>query len=398
MRAGSVRDPRHAERLPNILAYKSLRGSASSDHLDLVRGVAALAVMLGHLRNLFLVNLSEAARNSNPLVKLVYLVTGFSHYAVMIFFVLSGFLVGGTVLRGRMDRTWSWRLYSTNRLTRLWIVLIPALLLGAIWDHCGIRIFGTSGIYGGVARANIGIFAVPPRLSASVMLGNALFLQNILAPTFGSNGPLWSLSYEFWYYVLFPLMVLAFPVGGKTTRSTVLCAIAALAVVLFIGQEIAVYFLIWLLGAAINLAPEGPGARGSIWIVVTAGAVVLLVAVLRFKPGTTEYSDFFVGIASTVLIFALVRSRARSRAGLYSRVARRLAGFSYTLYIVHLPALVFISAWLVPQRRWQPDSVHVAIVIALGICALAYAFVIAQLTEYRTDAARSRVTAAIRMG
>jgi peptidoglycan/LPS O-acetylase OafA/YrhL len=377
-----------------MLAYKSLRGSVSSDHLDMVRGGAAIAVMLGHLRNLFFVDFSQAAGNSNPLVRLVYFVTGFSHYAVMIFFVLSGFLVGGTVLRGRMDGTWNWKLYSTNRLTRLWVVLIPALLLGAIWDHCGIHIFGTAGIYGGAARANVGIFAVPPRLSASVMLGNALFLQDILTPTFGSNGPLWSLSYEFWYYVLFPLMVLAFP-SGKINWSTALYAIATSAGLFFVGETICLYFLIWLLGAAINLAPEESGGRGSLWVVIAAAAVVLIVAVLKFKPGSTEYSDFLVGIASAVLILALLRGRARSKSGVYSRAARGLAGFSYTLYVVHLPALVFISAWLVPQRRWQPDAVHVAIVVALGICALAYAFGIAQLTEHRTDAVRSRVTAAI---
>ena len=34
---------------------------------------------------------------------------------------------------------------------------------------------------------------------------NAFFLQTIVGPTFGSNGPLWSLAYEWWYYVLFPL-------------------------------------------------------------------------------------------------------------------------------------------------------------------------------------------------
>jgi peptidoglycan/LPS O-acetylase OafA/YrhL len=384
---------RRAEPSRNILAYKSLRGSASSDHLDLVRGCAAVAVMLGHLRNLFFVDFSEAIGNSNPLVRFVYLVTGFSHYAVMIFFVLSGFLVGGTVLRGRMDGTWNWSLYATNRLTRLWIVLIPALLIGAMWDHCGIHIFGTAGIYGGAARANVGIFAVPPRLSASVMIGNALFLQNILTPTFGSNGPLWSLSYEFWYYVLFPLMVLGFPLG-KINWSTALYATATLVVLLFIGQTICLYFLIWLLGASINFAPEKPGGRGSLWVVIAAAAVVLIVDVLKFKPGSTEYSDFYVGVASAVLIFALLRSRARSVSGLYSRVARGLAGFSYTLYVVHLPALVFISAWLVPQRRWQPDGVHVAIVVGLGLCALAYASVIARMTEYRTDAVRARVTAA----
>jgi peptidoglycan/LPS O-acetylase OafA/YrhL len=244
-----------------------------------------------------------------------------------------------------------------------------------------------------VARANVGILAVPPRLAASVMLGNALFLQNILTPTFGSNGPLWSLSYEFWYYVLFPLIVLAIPLG-KVTRSTVLYAIATVSVVFFIGQEIGLYFLIWLLGAAINLAPEESGARGSLWVVVAAAAVVLVVAVLKFKPGSVEYSDFFVGIASAVFILVLLRGRARTTSGFYSRAARGLAGFSYTLYVAHLPALVFISAWLVPQRRWQPDAVHVAIVVALGVCALAYALAIARITEYRTDAVRSRVTAA----
>ena len=141
------------------------------------------------------------------------------------------------------------------------------LLIGAIWDHCGIHIFGTSGIYGGVARANVGIFAVQPRLSASVMIGNALFLQDILTPTFGSNGPLWSLSYEFWYYVLFPLMLLAVPLG-KVNWSTALFAIATFMVAFFIGETICLYFLIWLLGASINLAPERPGGRGSLWIVV----------------------------------------------------------------------------------------------------------------------------------
>jgi peptidoglycan/LPS O-acetylase OafA/YrhL len=398
----SAKNPEHgshgggrAEPHPgNMLAYRSLQGSASSDHLDLVRGAAALLVMLGHLRNLFFVDFSEVASNANPLVKLVYLATGFSHYAVMIFFVLSGFLVGGGVLRGRIDGKWNWTLYSTNRLTRLWLVLIPALLIGAIWDHCGIHIFGTSGIYGGVARANVGIFAVQPRLSAGVMIGNALFLQDILTPTFGSNGPLWSLSYEFWYYVLFPLMLLAIPLE-KVSWSTALFAIATFMVAVFIGETICLYFLIWLLGASINLAPEHPGARGSLWIVVGAAAVVLVVAVVKFKPGSTEYSDFMVGVASAVLIYALLRSPARSRSGLYSRAARGLAGFSYTLYVVHLPALVFISAWLVPQRRWQPDAVHVAMVAGLGICALGYAFVIARLTEYRTDVVRSRVTAAM---
>ena len=380
-----------------MLAYRSLRGSASSDHLDMVRGLAALAVMLGHLRFLFFVDLSEVA-NSNPIVKLLYFLSGFGHFAVMAFFVLSGFLVGGSVLRGRMDGDFSWSLYATNRLTRLWIVLIPALLIGAILDHMGIRLFGTMGIYGVLpGRSDGGFFPIAPRLSGSIMLGNILFLQGISTVTFGSNGPLWSLSYEFWYYVLFPLIVLAYP-AEKVGRSTVLYLAAAFAVIFFIGETISLYFLIWLLGAALNLAPERSGSPGRLWVLMVIGAVVVAVAVLKFKPADNEYSDFFVGIASAAFIFAMLRIRSRSKSGLYSRTARRLAGFSYTLYLVHVPALQFVSAWLVPGRRWQPDAAHVAIVAGLGLCTLAYALVIARFTEDQTGPVRSRAIAALGLG
>jgi len=191
--------------------------------------------MLGHLRNLFFVDLPEINGHSSLLIKIVYFATGFGHESVMIFFVLSGFLVGGTMLRGRIDGNWSWSSYASNRFTRLWVVLIPALLLGAVWDRTGIVVFGTHGIYGGLAQNNVVRFAVRPRLSGTVMLGNALFLQGILTPTFGSNGPLWSLSFEFWYYVLFPLMVLAFP-ARKVGWSTILYGTGAIFVVFFIGS------------------------------------------------------------------------------------------------------------------------------------------------------------------
>ena len=351
-------------------------------------------MLFTHLRMLFFVDLSEVAGNSNLLIKILYLLPGLGHYAVMIFFVLSGFLVGGSVLRGRMDRKFSPSLYATNRLTRLWVVLIPALLLGAIWDHSRILLFGTSGIYalppGSVAR-----FAVSP-VAGSVMFGNALFLQGILTTNFGSNGALWSLSYEFWYYVLFPLIVLAFPAeeGGVGYGYTVLYVTTSLVVLFFIGQQRVIYFLIWLLGAAINLAPETSGRRARVWIATATVALLLVLAAVRHKP-ITYLPDLAVGVASAFLIFALLCSRARSRSGLYSRTARRLADSSYTLYVVHLPALVFLSAWLVPLRRWQPDVAHLAIVAGLGIFALAYAFGVAQFTEYRTGAVRSRVIAVL---
>ena len=365
-----------------ILAYKSLRSTAASDNLDLIRGVAALAVLLAHFRQGFFPGLIP--KNADLLTDAVYFATAYGHIAVIVFFVLSGFLVGGTVVRGWMDDNFSWSHYALNRLTRLWIVLIPALLLTAIWDHIGIHLFGISGIYGTLGKTHD---AVLQKLSVSALLGNAFFLQGILAPVYGSNGPLWSLSYEFWYYLLFPLILLAIPVK-KLSWSSALYGVAALTLMYFVGKDICAYFLIWLLGALINVVPEQPSKRAMFWIVAAIAGVVLI-ALLKSE------SDLIVGVSAAVVIFVLLRSPARSSSAFYSQTAHRLAGFSYTLYLVHAPPMVFASAWLVPPGSWQPNVPHVAAVVGLGVCVVAYTLLIAQFTESRTEVVRLRLTNAL---
>lgn len=62
-------------------------------------------------------------------------------------------------------------------------------------------------------------------LAPAVLLGNLLFLQTKITQEFGSNGPLWSLFSEFWYYVLVPrlddefLMRTAAGAGGSGLTS-----------------------------------------------------------------------------------------------------------------------------------------------------------------------------------
>src|SRR4030088_13412 len=105
----------------------------------MIRGVSALAVMLGHVRGLFFVYF-PFLENKSLVVRLLYAVTGFGHQAVMIFFVLSGYFIGMSVLDSVAEHRWSWRVYLVSRLTRLQLVLFPALILGAIWDQIGFRI------------------------------------------------------------------------------------------------------------------------------------------------------------------------------------------------------------------------------------------------------------------
>jgi peptidoglycan/LPS O-acetylase OafA/YrhL len=116
----------------------------ASERLDMIRACAALAVMFDHLRGLFFVPIADV-RNSGAVVKGLYFLTSLGHQAVIVFFVLSGYFVGSSVLRSVMRSHWSWRWYLNQRLTRLWIVLVPALLIGGALDLIGVSVFGSAG-------------------------------------------------------------------------------------------------------------------------------------------------------------------------------------------------------------------------------------------------------------
>ena len=173
-------------------------------HLDCLRGLAALLVVVEHLRAFLFVPFTQVV-SPGVITKAFYLVTGLGHQAVMIFFVLSGFLVGGSVITALQKGKWSRRTYLLRRMSRLWVVLIPALLLTLFWDKlgCSIAPGGYHGDYCELYHSGPTTL-IPADWSIATFFGNAFFLQTILVPCFGTNGPLWSLANEFWYYLLFP--------------------------------------------------------------------------------------------------------------------------------------------------------------------------------------------------
>lgn len=182
-------------------------------------------------------------------MKILYLISGAGHQAVMIFFILSGCVIAH-VIQSMNDRdAWSWRAYFGARLIRLWVVLIPALVLTAAWDFLGISFESfAQPIYSGTGFGNVMNQPVSEASGVLDFLGNVLFLQTIAVPTFGSNGPLWSIAFEFVYYLAYPALAIAlFSKTGIPYRFLLLLAAAAL--LYCCGWAILRSFPIWLAGA-----------------------------------------------------------------------------------------------------------------------------------------------------
>lgn len=362
-------------------------------HLDLLRGLLALAVFLGHARGLFLVD-DRSVRYASVLVKGLYFLTGFGTQAVLGFFVLSGLLISTSIFDAWETRRWSWQRYLINRLTRLLVVLVPALVLTALWDQVGMALFGQVSVYGGnPAAGNVVEFKVLERSSAAILVGNGLFLQQIAVPPFGSNSALWSLGYEFWYYVAFPLGFFALQRAQRPWTRVVFALLGAL-VFAMLGRAGELGLALWVMGAAATYVLRSPPAAGRagrylpIWVTLPLYAGVM--AALRFRiVGSADAAELIVGLACALFVFTLVYRAGALRLGrIYDVGAKSLAEMSYTLYAVHLPLLVFLQAWLVGTARWQPDVPHLLRLAGIVVIVFVYALLVSRFTEARTDDVR----------
>jgi len=359
---------------------------AASVHLDALRGIAAVGVCLSHLRDFFFRDYPELPHHNAPLA-LIYLVTGLGHQWVIIFFVLSGYLVGGSVLRSMAIDNWSWRSYLLNRMTRLYTVLIPALVLGGLLDVAGIHLFGNAGIYAGKTDTHELLYPIAGRLTLPILAGNYAFLQGIYVPTFGSNGPLWSLSNEFWYYIAFPFLALVLWRRSSVPQRLVNGALLVV-VVLFIRPPIALLGLTWLMGVAIHYLPQLPADNVYLRRLSMIGAALgCFVALAWCKQTHNPGADYILGAVVAGLIYIVLSCSRTPMPKAYKSTAHVLSRSSYTLYLVHVPLLVILAA-LIAEARWLPTPRHMLAGCAIFAFVMLYAQVVWFFFEKRTDTIR----------
>lgn len=366
--------------------------SKASVSLDALRGAAALLVLADHCRHFFFVEYHDLG---SKLYFLPYLVTVLGHQAVVIFFVLSGFLVGGSALRSVQQDRWSWKRYLTHRFVRLWLVLIPALLACMAWDSLGSYLHSHAVQPTALLQHIPGVapaqplaqrIDLHPRSDGATFFGNVFFVQTILVPTFGTNEALWSLANEFWYYILFPLGLLAIR-SRYSPLMRVLYALAFLGVCLFVGKSIVFSFPLWILGAVLIYLPA---PRTSFALRASATVVYAIATMLALQLARTRMllSDYILAILTTAYIWLLLGAKERSSGKTGEKLARGTARFSYTLYLTHMPLMIFLAGLTVSNTRWFPNSVTVGLALAFCAAALLYAWIFACFTEFKAEEAK----------
>lgn len=280
--------------------------------------------------------------------------------AVLFFFFLSGFSICLSLKNGMPVTKEKFNEYAYRRLKRIMPLYYFAILFTII---CGL---------------SIKTFAVNDDFSFKNLLGNILFLQssksyrgNWFAP-YGDNGPLWSLSFEMFYYFLLPaflFLLLKFYKSDKLTlfinrvaliASFIISIICVLVNKFFFFPYIAFasLFYVWYSGffaASLYIKKKILPDKNFILLL----SVTILAWLMNYISPSATLSKLFSGSCIAV-IFMLIYS-VRKKASLpivafiesgFNFLFYSLGKGSYALYLLHYPVLMVLKS-IGSIQLWQ---------------------------------------------
>lgn len=365
-----------------------------SEFLNFTRWIAAAFVVLEHSRSLLFKDYG-LIEFPGVIEKAFYFATGFGHEAVVIFFVTSGYLVGGKTCDLVNQDRFQWRRYLADRTSRLYAVLAAALVIGGLLDWTGSLYFNSFGFYTNQTPENVAVIGgdFTQRISISHFAISLLMLQEVWLPSFGSNGPLWSLAHEWWYYLLFPTLLgcLRGSLFGRLA-----CVLLFSVFYSLLTSYILILFGVWLLGVV------GWKMNGRRWMSPLLSLPLFLLALLlmRLEIQLFPYANqYFLGIGFVLLLNSFAQCQ---RDWLFGRTSRWLADFSYSLYLMHLPVILFATSVLFTlsgrSTRYELSMSSAVLFAAVILIAYLVSFALSLITESKTRQIRDWLYSVIGVG
>jgi len=350
--------------------------------LNGIRGLAALYVLVGHARWLLWEGYSggylEHPETYNWFTKiLVYIfsIFGKGHVAVILFFVLSGFVIHYSSIRQHKNKI-DLPDYFKRRFLRIYPPLIFCMLLTLILDFTGKYVFGYS-IYFQRTPVLLINSNITTDLNWVTAIGNLMMVQNVYTHVWGTNGPLWSLMYEWWFYMLYPVIYYLYKKNKYFSYAIVWLLFILASNGLFdnkLASSVFNYLLCWSLGAL--LADVLLGKIRVFWYIIP-----LVICVTEFTINGPDSNsvyqlaivDTLIGFIFTALLFALLKFKTLFSLHRVFDSFNLLGDYSYTLYVIHVPILVMINGIVLSfTGNRMPQNFYIMFISIAFILAFAY--------------------------
>ncbi len=253
----------------------------------------------------------------------------FGDLGVMIFFILSGFVIHYSFSRSN-DK--SFKKYFCKRFFRIYIPLIVVFITNFI-----------------ILKSQDHYLA---SFSWKSLVINLLMLQNIDQPFSNfnplfNNGPLWSLSYEWWFYMIYFFVIkflknnASYFIYGLAIVSSVACLFYP-----FFIFRVFVFITLWWIGTDIAKLYLNPSKKISFYnLRFQLAAILLSILILNIKHVPYSVSSYMIS-GFFALITGLIWHQLHWKC--FDKTIGRFASFapiSYGIYISHW-FLIFQASYL----------------------------------------------------
>ncbi|WP_230350903.1 acyltransferase [Lelliottia sp. WAP21] len=323
-----------------------------SDALESLRGLSAIAVLICHFFQVFLARFYPEYFYTDLII---------AQSSVMIFFVMSGFLIGVSV-QSNISRNGSFDLtsYAKSRFLRIYPPLLFAVILCFILSNLAPFFF----------ESGSASFMIPDaftrgkslEMPAKEVLAALTLMNGFLPVGVQFNSPLWSLPYEVWYYVVFGLLATLRP-------GLVVLGLLFFCVISMANDRFMAYSVIWGAGFAMSfIMSKNAYAKFFCSVGLAYFAYLSYLNAGTFLSGTTDLEMYKITFG---LAFAFLIYLALFVYDLPFNVLKKSSKISYTLYITHFPVMLFFIGTF--EFKVKHDATASAVV---GVCAMAAALII----------------------
>lgn len=332
--------------------------------LDTLRFIAANLVLLSHILLVFFDN------------KLTYEGRG---VAVIILFVLSGFLITRSLLYRAKKPGPHMSEFLADRVARIMTPLVPVLLIIAVLNatviHTNWSLDGLSTGFVALLGNLLLLFDYP----LFQLLEIAHFDVWWRIRPYNTAEPFWTVAIEFWIYIAASLLVFGVLLREKIRTGYLwLLALISLPVVIWNAADGAgkALSLVWLIGGVagflvVYIGTDSQAARSKTLArcIVLFGALALAARIV--KRGFDPY-DLQTALLMTVIFFGIFLrlNQAAQAWKIPAALAKFFASYSYSLYLVHNTVLVLVFENTVGLPK--AVSIGIGVILAHTAALLVY--------------------------
>lgn len=357
-----------------------------SNLMDSLRGVSALIVAFAHAFQIFCL----------PYFGLY----GFPHlftsalatYAVVVFFIVSGFMIFLSVENHSDKFGFKVLEFFKARLIRIY----PPLILSLVICIAVYQIMTRFNINGAESfRLGGELYLAREKVSFEwgSFISTLLLIYNIIPnapPALLINGPLWTLSYEWWFYLLTMFIV------NAISNKKIVCWLPVIIIAIFFflaGSLLWKLLLIWCSGYFLGYLYKSKKLyRKTFDRIIYLSIVLCIICIFLIGKSNTflclaeplqRYGKdgatimMFVGLILTAIIGLVISQQINLN------FLRKTARYSYTLYLIHFPIFLIMFGLLHEYLIHYSWKLSLLVGIFSTLIAIAVAYKFSLLVENR---------------